>query len=148
MVNSSENSIHFHFLQPVTLHNRTALKRFLIRLFKNEGARLEGLSYIFCSDKYLLNINQQYLKHDFYTDIITFDLSDKSNLGIQGEIYISIDRVRNNAKEFNVSLNEELHRVIFHGALHLCGYNDKKKKEAELMRKKENLYLTLYKKGK
>lgn len=102
-----------------------------------------GLSYIFCSDSYLLVINQQYLEHDDYTDIITFDLSS-SPKEIVGEVYISIDRVKENAHELSVSFNTELHRVIFHGALHLCGYKDKSIKDASVMRFKEDKYLKLY----
>jgi probable rRNA maturation factor len=91
----------------------------------------------------LLNLNQQFLKHDFYTDIITFDLSTTGKAK-EGEIYISIDRVRDNAKKLNTSFNKELHRVIFHGALHLCGYKDKNKIQQQEMRKWENYYLELY----
>jgi rRNA maturation RNase YbeY len=83
------------------------------------------------------------LKHDFYTDVITFDLSSSKNQ-IEGEVYLSIDRIRSNAKQLGVSFKEELHRVIFHGALHLCGYKDKKKEEVIVMRSKENEYLKRY----
>ena len=102
-----------------------------------------GLNYIFCSDKELLRINQEFLGHDFYTDIVTFELSETPGK-IQGEIYISIDRVKENAKKLGVSFKSELHRVIFHGALHLCGYGDKTKSEKEEMRETEDYYLELY----
>ncbi len=125
-----------------SLENRTALKAFVETLFKKEGQKLEALNYIFCSDKRLLHINRQYLKHDFYTDIITFDLS--ASPATTGEIYISIDRVRDNAKTLGTTFKSELHRVIFHGALHLCGYGDKKKEEVETMRKKEDYWLSRY----
>ena len=105
--------------------------------------KLDALRYIFCSDKYLLEINRQYLNHDYYTDIITFNLSNHPE-AVQGEIYISIDRVKDNARQFNASFTQELHRVIFHGALHLCGYKDKTAKEEKLMREKEDQYLALY----
>jgi probable rRNA maturation factor len=135
--------IQFHILQPISLEERTRLKQFLIALFKKEKKPLGELSYIFCSDQRLLEINQQFLQHDFYTDIITFPLSDPGQ-PMSGEIYISVDRVRDNAREFGNSLRKELHRVIFHGALHLCGYKDKSRKDENLMRKMEDKYLALY----
>src|ERR1700749_1742848 len=109
--------IHFFFenVSP-NLRNKKKLKYFLDFLFKNEGRRLNNLNYIFCTDRALLKINRDYLTHDFYTDIITFNFSS-SNL-ISGEIYISTDRVRENAATYKVGLQKELHRVIFHGALH------------------------------
>lgn len=97
------------------------------------------MNYIFCSDKRILEINRQFLKHDYYTDIITFDLSESPK--ITAEIYISLDRVRDNAKTQATTLQSELHRVIFHGALHLCGYGDKTKEEVKIMRGKEEMYL-------
>jgi rRNA maturation RNase YbeY len=106
-----------------------------------EGKRLEALTYIFCSDAYLLQINQQFLKHNTYTDIITFDYSEGDVL--QGEIYISIERVRENAAKYKVSFNQELARVMIHGVLHLAGYRDKRPAEKALMRKKEEAYLSL-----
>ena len=136
-------TIQFNFLEAVDLRERTRLKRFLITLFKKEGRKLEGLQYIFCSDKYLWAINRQYLGHDYYTDIITFNLAEK-NYPINAEIYISVDRVRENAREFGVSVKGELHRVIFHGALHLCGYKDKTKEEVKKMRQMEEKCLRLW----
>lgn len=132
--------VQFHFLQPTSLKNRQSLKTFLNALFKKEGVKLAALRYIFCSDDYLLDINRQYLNHDYYTDIITFDLSEGE--GTVGEIYISVDRVKDNTQQFNTSFTQELHRVIFHGALHLCGYKDKTAKEEKLMRVKEAEYLS------
>jgi rRNA maturation RNase YbeY len=140
-------SIQFNFLEPVSLMERTRLKRFLISLFKRERKALGELQYIFCSDPYLLEINRQFLHHDFYTDIITFDLSEKGK-PVSAEIYISIDRVRDNAQNFDSSLKKELHRVIFHGALHLCGFRDKTPKEELEMRKMEEKYLGLYQRFK
>jgi rRNA maturation RNase YbeY len=136
-------TIQFNFLEPIDLRDRTRLKRFLASLFKKEGKQLDELQYIFCSDDYLLDINRQYLYHDFYTDIITFDLSEKGQ-SINAEIYISVDRVRENAREFGSSLRQELRRVIFHGALHLCGYKDKTSAQEKEMRKMEEKYLTLW----
>jgi rRNA maturation RNase YbeY len=127
----------------VQIRNKTKLKAFLKALFQREGQGLQGLQYIFCSDAYLLEMNQQFLQHDTYTDIITFELSEDPD-ETEGEIYISVDRVRENAQKFGVSEEQELHRVIFHGALHLCGYKDKSKKEATLMRQKEDECLQEY----
>jgi len=122
--------------------DRTRLKPFLARLFKKESTPLQSLNYIFCSDEYLLDINKSNLGHDYYTDIITFNLSKDGP--VEGEIYISIDRVRENAQIEGESMNRELHRVIFHGALHLCGYRDKSRNEQVEMRKMEDRYLALY----
>ena len=121
------------------------LKLQIEQLFIKERVVLDSLSYVFCSDEYLLKINREFLNHDFYTDIITFDLSEK-RVGVIGEIYISLDRVKENAAGLGISFSEELLRVLFHGALHLCGYRDKKKAEIMEMRKKEEQYLRLYKK--
>jgi len=136
-------SIQFNFLEPISLTERTRLKRFLIALFKRERKPLAELQYIFCSDPYLLEINRQFLHHDFYTDIITFELSEKGE-PTNGEIYISVDRVRDNAQNFDSSLKMEFHRVIFHGALHLCGFKDKTPKEELEMRKMEDRALKAY----
>lgn len=137
-------SIHFHTHEvPSRLQHRMALKRALRQLFEREHHELESLDYIFCSDSYLLTINQQYLNHDTLTDIITFDLSEPGG-GIRGEIYISQERVEDNAREFGSGFVQELHRVIFHGALHLCGYTDKSDAEQALMRHKEQEYLDSY----
>lgn len=105
-----------------------------------EGKKLKELNFIFCSDNYLLSINQQYLNHDTYTDIVTFDNSP-SEKSILGDIFISIDRVKENAKEFQSSERNELHRVIVHGVLHLLGYKDKSKPDKALMTQKEDQYL-------
>ncbi|HLT87364.1 MAG TPA: rRNA maturation RNase YbeY [Sphingobacterium sp.] len=99
------------------------------------------LNLILCSDAYLLEINKQYLDHDTYTDIVTFDSSEKDNT-IAGDIFISVERTAENALKFGVSERDELHRVIIHGVLHLCGYLDKKKEDKELMTAKENEYLS------
>jgi len=103
---------------------------------------LGSLDLIFCSDAYLLQINQDFLGHSDLTDIITFDLSDQHQSA--AEIYISVDRVRDNAKTFGVSVENELHRVIFHGVLHLCGYKDKKPGDIKVIRAKEDEYLQKY----
>ena len=137
-------AIQFFFLQHnISLSKRTSLKQFIQTIFKREKKQLQGLTYIFCSDEYLLEINKNHLQHDYYTDIITFDLSEVAGK-IKGEIYISTDRVRENAATIGSSINEELHRVIFHGALHLCGYKDKNSAQSKEMRNMEDKYLGLY----
>lgn len=136
--------INFSFQKRASLANRTKLKSHIKKLFNQEKTAAASLGYVFCSDDYLLQINKDYLNHDYYTDIITFDLSVSKQSPIIGEVYISIDSIRDNAKRFNTSISQELHRVIFHGALHLCGYKDKTKIDKELMTKKEDQYLTEY----
>ena len=126
-----------------TLGNRLALKAFIERSIKKEGLAIESLQYIFCSDKFLLGINKSYLQHDYYTDIISFDLSETKGKLI-GEVYISIDRVKDNAKTHKTALMEELLRVIFHGALHFCGYKDKKPADIKKMRAQEDKWLKSY----
>jgi rRNA maturation RNase YbeY len=112
-------------------------------LFKNEKKNLGELNYIFCTDKFLLKINRDYLKGDYYTDVISFDLSDSSK-EIMGEIYISLPRVKQNAKYFKQRFSNELLRVMFHGALHLCGYKDETSGQQFKMKKKEEHYLHRY----
>lgn len=135
--------VNFHFLRPFSLTERRKLKDFIARIFRMEKVRLEELNYIFCSDDYLLDMNKQYLGHNYFTDIITFNLSEKS-APVLGEIYISVDRVAENGRNLNVPFKEEMLRVIFHGVLHLCGYKDKSKKDSQEMRKKEDYYLRRY----
>ncbi len=125
-----------------SLSKRAQLKEFVQYIFKNEGKKLDSVNCIFCSDNALLDINQKYLEHDFYTDVITFDLSNEDK--IVAEIYISIDRVRENARNLGVSFNSEIHRVILHGVLHLCGYNDKTRSDKSKIRLKEDFYLNRY----
>ena len=127
------------------LPGKTSLKAFIQSLFKKEKKKLASLTYVFCSDEYLLQINRDFLQHDFYTDIITFGLAEPG-YPIEAEVYISLDRVRDNAKIHGTTYTEEILRVIFHGALHLCGYRDKKKREITLMREKEDHYLRLFEK--
>lgn len=129
-------------IKRISLNNKNAFKRLIIELFISEGKILNKLAYIFCSDSYLLRINQEFLHHDFFTDIISFDLSEGES--VTGEIYISVDRVKENATNHSVSFRSELARVILHGALHLCGYKDKKKSEITIMRSKEDYYLHLF----
>lgn len=126
-----------------TLGNRVALKSYIEKRLKKEGIKIDTLNYVFCTDKFLLKINKEYLSHDYYTDIISFDLSEVPGQLI-GEVYISVDRVKENAKSHNTSFKAELHRVIFHGALHFCGYKDKKPSDAKKMRQMEDLWLNAY----
>ena len=135
--------INFFYETPVSLRQRTALKSFILTIFKKEKRKLGNLNYIFCSDQRVLEINRQFLQHDYYTDIITFELSP-ADMAVEAEIYISVDRVKDNASQMNTAPYRELHRVIFHGVLHLCGYKDKIPAQERLMRQKEDHYLALY----
>ena len=125
--------------------DKTRLKDFIHFLFKKEKNALSFITYVFCSDEFLLQMNRDFLQHDYYTDIITFGLSEKGE-PIEAEVYISLDRVKENAKGLGITYKEEILRVVFHGALHLCGYKDKKKSEITLMREKEAYYLRLFEK--
>jgi len=139
----SKSKVYFFFdNKKLSLQNRGNLKIFIEDIFKKEKKQLSSLNYIFCSDKKLLEINQSFLNHDFFTDIITFDLSEDEN--ICAEIYISVDRVKENSKALKASFTSELHRVLFHGVLHLCGYKDKTKAEKQKMREKEEYYINQY----
>ena len=143
MIEFQYSKVHFYFLKKIdSLKNRTLLKEFILELAQLHKKEVENLNFIFCSDDYLLEINKSYLQHDYYTDIITFDLSDSKK--INGEIYISIDRVIDNANTFKTTIKNELHRVIFHGILHLCGFKDKTKNESEKMREEEQKALNRY----
>lgn len=129
------------------LKNKRKLSAFLDKLALKHRKSLKKVSftYIFCSDEALLEMNKQFLNHDTYTDIITFDLSENDN-ELTGEIYISKDRVAENAAKFDTEYSDELHRVIFHGALHLCGFKDKSKADSAEMRKQEDRCLKQYSK--
>ena len=134
------NSIEIFFedVKPVRI-NIKHLKQYIEHLLKNERKDLGDISLIFSSDEYLLKLNKQFLDHDYYTDIITFDYVESTL--ISGDLFISIDRVKENAVKFGASFLKELYRVIFHGVLHLVGYGDKTKEEKSLMRNKEDYYL-------
>ena len=123
------------------VHKRT-LSKFLDTIVRQHRSAIKGigLTYIFVSDEALLGINQQFLNHNTYTDIITFDLSENEKT-LLGEIYVSVDRILENAEKFKTTYQRELHRVIFHGALHLCGFKDKTVKDREAMRVQEDLCL-------
>ncbi|KOF04543.1 rRNA maturation factor [Roseivirga seohaensis subsp. aquiponti] len=126
-----------------TLKSEDQIITWLQRIAEAENSSIEEISYVFCSDDYLLKINQEYLDHDYYTDIITFDNRDNPEDPIESDIFISIDRVTENASDQNVSFELELKRVLAHGLLHLIGYNDKTEEEQQLMREKEEAYLSL-----
>ena len=137
------STVHF-FYEDVDFHFKAIrnTKSWLREVIKAENKKLGALSYIFCSDAFLADVNLQYLNHTTLTDIITFDTSENVHL-IEGEIYISIERVKENALKFKVSLDQELHRVMVHGVLHLLGYSDKTSQQKKIMRKKEDAYLSL-----
>jgi len=135
--------IQFHFISPCGLKNRQKLKDFILSIFRKERRTVETVNIIFCDDKFLLTLNLQFLHHDYYTDILSFPLSAKGKPLI-AEVYISTDRVKDNAKNLESPIFEELHRVIFHGILHFCGYNDKSNGEIKKMRAAEDRYLNSY----
>ena len=144
MPKNSVGEVRFFYSQAKpTIRNRKRLKEFIISIFQKEQKKLDLVSFIFTSDSELRKINKQFLSHDYYTDIITFDLSDNVD-SISGEVYISYNRVKENALKYGTSIATELHRVIFHGALHLCGYKDKRPREIKDMRGKEDHYLSKY----
>lgn len=124
-----------------TLPDANKIKAWLKAIAVEENFKLDSINYIFCSDEYLLSLNLQYLDHDTYTDIITFDYSDDNIL--EGDIYISVDRVSENAQQLNVDFNEEIYRVIVHGLLHMMGFNDKSPMQKKEMRSKEDSCLSL-----
>ena len=134
--------VTFHFVSPVKLSSRRKIATLVKTIFAQEDKKLDSLSIIFCDDDYLLEMNVRYLSHNYFTDIITFDLSENDKT--IGEIYISIDSAKNNAKKYKVLLINELIRLITHGCLHLCSYRDKKKVDKTLMTAKENEYLLLF----
>jgi probable rRNA maturation factor len=128
-----------------SLKAKRNLHTWLLGVALSEKHQVSALNYIFCSDEYLLDINKQYLNHNYYTDVITFDNSDDDNEEIEGDIFISIDRVKDNALENKSTFARELHRVMVHGLLHLLGYRDKSEEEILEMREKEEAYLSLQK---
>lgn len=125
------------------LLNTEKVKVWLINITKNNSKEIEEINYIFCSDEYLLKVNIEYLDHDYYTDIITFDNSEIEDV-IEGDIFISLDRIKDNATSLNQSFDNELLRVLAHGLLHLIGFNDKTDEDQEEMTKQENLALELF----
>ena len=134
-------AIHFHNEDVSTSFNKTIVSNWLNNCIQDLDYKTGEISIIFCSDDYLLDINKKYLNHDYFTDIITFNYNEKNT--IIGDLFISIDRVRENAKDLKVDFNNELFRVIIHGVLHLCGYNDKTQDQQKEIRAKEDECLGL-----
>jgi rRNA maturation RNase YbeY len=126
-----------------TLPKPRKTKAWLMQIIDKEQHTLNQLNYIFCSDEYLLNINRTYLEHDFYTDIITFDNSEEEGR-VEGDIFVSIERVKENALELHRPFEEELRRVLAHGILHLVGYDDVEDSQEKEMREKEDFYLNFF----
>jgi rRNA maturation RNase YbeY len=125
------------------LQNKRKLMRFIGDRVAEKPGREFSIAYVFCSDDFLLDINQRFLHHDFYTDVITFPLTD-DDVRLEAEIYISVDRVRDNALKLKVDFEDELHRVMFHGVLHLLGFKDKARAQVAAMRKAEERWLKEY----
>lgn len=136
-VNFFSEEIDFELVDPSKYEN------WIFDIFKQEDGDLGDINYIFCDDDYLLNINQEYLNHDYYTDIISFPMSTKPD-PISGDIFISIDMVKENAVKNQVAFNEEVLRVMAHGVLHFLGYKDKSEEESTTMRKKEDQMISLF----
>nr|WP_321415382.1 rRNA maturation RNase YbeY [uncultured Allomuricauda sp.] len=134
--------IEFHFKSGFLIDNTFEYTDWISRVIQSEGFEVGQIDYIFCSDEYLLGLNQEYLNHDTLTDIITFDYTDGAT--ISGDIFISTDRVEENAKEFREGVLDELRRVMSHGVLHLMGYGDKSAEEAKLMREKEDEKIKMF----
>lgn len=128
--------ISFNYETDFQLDNETQFSDWISRVILSENKKKGDINYIFCDDEYILEINKQYLDHDYYTDIISFDYSVGNELN--GDIFVSIDRVKENATDFNATFDEELKRVIIHGILHYCGYKDKSEEDEALMRSKED----------
>lgn len=135
----SRIEIFFEDIQPIKIQKKS-ISKYIKYLISNELKKTGEISIILCSDKYLLDINVNYLKHNYFTDIITFNYVEEDT--ISGDLFISVDRVIDNSKKFNTIWIKELYRVIFHGLLHLIGYNDKTEEEKKLMREKEDFYLS------
>jgi len=134
--------ILFHSETSFKLSSKKQYKTWITELVLSKGKKVGDIHYIFCHDEHLLNINQQFLQHDNYTDIITFDYSEKET--ISGDIFISIERVKENAEIFQRPFKEELLRVLSHGILHLIGYNDKTEEEKKAMREEEEKAIRLF----
>ena len=136
-----ESNISFHSVGTFSLKTEAAVALCIKAIAEEESREVGDISFVFCDDNYLLKINKEFLDHDTYTDIITFDYSVGNE--IISEIYVSTDRVEENAKKYKQTFENEIHRVMIHGVLHLCGYKDKLTEEKQIMRDKENHYLSL-----
>jgi len=134
--------IQFHIEKKFNLYPKLLYKRWLRNLIESKNYRCGNINYIFCDDEYLLELNKKFLKHETFTDIITFEENEGNT--ISGDIFISIDRVKENAKKYKISFENELVRVMAHGVLHLCGYKDKKSSDRQEMRTQEDLAIALF----
>lgn len=134
--------IDFNYETEFALDNEGAISKWISDVIKSEGKKEGEINYIFCDDEYLLQINQEHLQHDYYTDIISFDYTIGNE--ISGDLFISIDRVKDNAVEFNADFEDELKRVLVHGVLHCCGFKDKSEADELLMRSKEDEKLAMF----
>lgn len=134
--------ISFNYETEFELPNEEQLSNWLSQVILSENKKEGDINYIFCNDEYLLNLNEQYLDHDTLTDIISFDYTVGNEL--HGDIFISIERVRENAQDFNVTFDEELKRVLAHGILHYCGFKDKSVEDEQLMRQKEDEKIKMF----
>ena len=132
---------YFFFFFRFTYKNKLANNRWLKMVAGSEIRKIGDINIIFCSDNYILDVNMKYLQHDYFTDIITFDYCEGKVLS--GDLFISVDSVRENSIEFGTDFEEELHRVIVHGVLHLIGYDDHTEEDKKVMRQKENYYLQM-----
>ena len=135
------SNISFYSVGKFSLKTEAAVAACIKAITAEEKREVGDITFVFCDDNYLLKINKEFLDHDTYTDIITFDYSSGNE--IISEIYVSTDRVEENAKKYKQTFENEIHRVMIHGVLHLCGYNDKLAEERQIMRDKENHYLSL-----
>lgn len=123
--------------------NKKEVRFWIKNVVKKENKKLSYLNFVFCTDSYLLELNQKYLKHNSLTDVIAFDFSE-SKKTIEGDVYISVDRVKENAKKYSPSFKKELLRVLLHGVLHLIGYKDKTKEQKKIMASKENVFVSVF----
>lgn len=134
--------ISFNYEVDFQLHSEVQVNKWLSEVIRSESFKEGEINYVFCDDEYLLKLNVEFLKHDTLTDILSFDYSLGKEL--HGDIFISVERVKENAEDFNVGFETELKRVMVHGVLHYCGYKDKSKEEERVMREKENHYISLF----
>ena len=134
--------ISFNYETQFELPNEDQISTWISAVIQSENKKEGDINYVFCNDEYLLNLNEQYLDHDTLTDIISFDYSVGNEL--HGDIFISIERVQENAQDFNVTFQEELKRVLVHGVLHYCGYKDKTEQDEQLMRNKEDEKIKMF----
>ena len=134
--------ISFNYENEFELQNEDQIATWISAVILSENKKEGDINYIFCDDEYLLNLNEQYLDHDTLTDIISFDYSVGNEL--HGDVFISVERVRENAQDFNVTFEDELKRVLVHGVLHYCGYKDKSEQDEQLMRSKEDEKIKMF----